>query len=49
MVFALFITHATGYVEMQTFDTAFDRGVEIIRRRFDSVTFRSVDYAPKGA
>jgi hypothetical protein len=45
MIFALLITHAaTGYVQVQTFDSAFDRALVMIALSAQPVTMRVRDY-----
>ena len=43
-VFCLFITHATGYVQVETFPTGFDRALAVIRLAEQPVTLRIADY-----
>jgi hypothetical protein len=50
MVYALYIQYpATGYTKVETFATAFDRGLYMIAWRDQPVILRPVDYAPKAA
>jgi hypothetical protein len=43
-VYALFLTHADGYVQVLTFWNVADRVAEQIMRRFEPVTMRTADY-----
>lgn len=43
-VFALFLTYATGYVQVLTFPTAFDRALHVIAIADQPVVIRLQDY-----
>lgn len=44
-VFALFITSRSGYVSVQTYPTAFDRALDMIRLASQPVVLRMKDYS----
>ena len=44
-IFCLFITYASGYVHVETFPTAFDRALAVLRLVTAPVTLRIADYA----
>lgn len=48
MIFALFITHASGHVSVHTFDSAFARSLEMIALASHPVTLQTKDYAGGG-
>lgn len=43
-VFALFITYASGYVHVETFQTRFDRALAVLRLASEPVRLRLADY-----
>jgi len=43
-MFLLFVTHATGYVQVLTYPSLFDRVLEMIRLARDPVVLRTADY-----
>jgi len=43
-MFLLFITHPTGYVQVVTFATRFERAIDMIALRLEPVTLRTADY-----
>lgn len=45
MIFAMYVTYASGYVHVETFPTQFDRALEVIRLASEPVTLRIADYA----
>jgi hypothetical protein len=44
-VYALFVTHRSGYVRVLTFPTLFDRALHMVLLSAQPVTLRMVDYA----
>lgn len=43
-VWALFVTHRTGYVQVLTFPTAFDRAMHVLELASAPVVLRIQDY-----
>ena len=43
-VFALFVTHGSGYVHVETFPTPFDRALAVLTLARQPVTLRIADY-----
>jgi len=43
-IFCLFVTYASGHVSVLTFDSQFDRALQMVMLSAQPVTLRCVDY-----